>query len=308
MDKAVIDQIEDAGVQLLGPPAAFHIDEPGQEAVPTPVVFASPHSGDLYPPSMIEALRLGADQLRNSEDTLVDALIAPAPALGVTVIRACVARAFVDLNRAPFELDPLMFEDELPDFARTRTARVAAGLGAIPRLASGGREIYRRKLRFAEAQDRIDTVHRPYHDALTRLLAQARTRHGVALLIDWHSMPSAAASGPRRNGRSGPVCDIVLGDRFGSACAPGVSALAEQTFQGLGYRVARNNPYAGGYTTEHYGRPARRTHALQIEINRALYLDETSRLRTEGFAQLSRDIAAFTARLAAADWSGLKTA
>ena len=290
----------------VAPDAAFDIDSVTEGAPVAPLVFASPHSGEFYPPSMIEALRLRPDQLRSSEDSLVDALIAPAPALGACVIRARIARAFVDLNRAPFELDPEMFEDELPDFARVRTARVAAGLGAIPRVASGGREIYRRKLTFAEAQTRIDTVHRPYHDALTRLLAQARAAHGVALLIDWHSMPSAAAEAPGRNGRRGPRCDIVLGDRFGAACAPSISALAERTFTAMGYRVARNTPYAGGYTTEHYGRPARRTHALQIEINRALYLDETSRLSTGGFSQLSRDIAAFTARLAGFDWSGLR--
>ncbi len=286
--------------------AAFDIDPIPDGAPLAPLVFASPHSGDIYPSSMIEALRLRPDQLRSSEDSLVDALIAPAPALGACVIRARVARAFVDLNRATFELDPEMYADELPEFARVRTARVAAGLGTIPRVASGGREIYRRKLTFAEAQARIEHVHRPYHDALSRLLAHARNAHGVALLVDWHSMPSAAAEGSGRSGRRGQGCDIVLGDRFGTACAPAISNLAEQTFTAMGYRVARNTPYAGGYTTEHYGRPARRTHALQIEINRALYLDETSRRSTDGFSGLSRDIAAFTARLVAFDWGGLR--
>ena len=190
--------------------------------------------------------------------------------------------------------------------AQVRTARVAAGLGTIPRVASGGREIYRRKLTFAEAQARIEQVHRPYHDALSRLLAHARNAHGVVFLVDWHSMPSAAADGSGRSGRRVQGCDIVLGDRFGTACAPAISNLAEQTFTAMGYRVARNTPYAGGYTTEHYGRPARRTHALQIEINRALYLDETSRRSTDGFSGLSRDIAAFTARLVAFDWGGLR--
>ena len=310
MDKAALDDdaqaAHEAAVNADAPRSqAFDIDPPTPDAPATPLVFASPHSGQFYPPSMIEALRLRTDQLRGSEDSLVDALIAPAPALGATVIRARVARTFIDLNRAPYELDAAMFEDELPDFARARTARVAAGLGAIPRVACGGREIYRRKLTFAEAKTRIESVHRPYHDALTRLLAQARAGHGVALLVDWHSMPSAAAQAPLRNGKRGQGCDIVLGDRFGAACSPAISALAEQTFEALGYRCARNAPYAGGYTTEHYGRPARRAHALQIEINRALYLDETSRLSTAGFAQLSRDIAAFTARLAAFDWGSL---
>lgn len=300
MDKAVLDPPPAAEV------APFAVDAPPDGAPQTPLVFASPHSGSVYPPVMIEALRLSPDQLRNSEDSLVDALIAPAPALGATVIRAGIARAFIDLNRAPFELDPAMFEDELPDFARARTARVAAGLGAIARIASGGHEIYRRKLTFAEAKGRIDAVHRPYHDALTRLLAQARASHGVAVLVDWHSMPSEAAFAPGRAGRRGPQSDIVLGDRFGASCAPALSAMVEQAFVGMGYRCARNAPYAGGYTTENYGRPGRRTHALQIEINRALYLDETSRLRTAGFAQLSRDIAALTARLANFDWARLR--
>jgi N-formylglutamate amidohydrolase len=311
MDKAALDP---QSIAVSGQPdsgggldeTAYSIDPPTADAPSTPLVFASPHSGSIYPPAMIEALRLSTDQLRNSEDSLVDALIASAPALGATVIRARYARAFVDLNRAPFELDPSMFEDELPDFARARTARVAAGLGTIARVAGGGREIYRRKLTFAEAKGRIDTVHRPYHDALTRLLAQARAGHGLAVLVDWHSMPSEAAHGPTRNGRKGPQSDIVLGDRFGAACAPALSAMAEQAFTQMGYRCARNAPYAGGFTTEHYGRPGRRTHALQIEINRALYLDETSRLRTAGFAQLSRDIAAFTARIAAFDWARLR--
>lgn len=311
MDKAVIDkQMLPAGDAAAGSPASFEpapfeIDSPPSDAPQTALVFASPHSGDIYPLPMIEALRLDVSQLRKSEDSLVDALIAPSPALGAAVIRARYARAYIDLNRAPFELDQAMFEDALPEFARARTARVSAGLGAIARLA-GGREIYSRKLTFAEAKDRIDGVHRPYHDALTRLLAQARAAHGAAVLIDWHSMPSEAAAGPARGGKRGPQNDIVLGDRFGAACAPALSNLAEQTFTALGYRCARNAPYAGGYTTEYYGRPARRTHALQIEINRALYLDETSRLRTGGFAQLSRDIAVFTAKLAGLDLTLLR--
>jgi N-formylglutamate amidohydrolase len=266
-----------------------------------PLIYASPHSGGDYPDHMLEALRLDPSVLRGSEDSLVDGLIAPGPAGGATVIHARVARAFVDLNREPWELDPAMFEDELPEFARARTARVAAGLGTIARVA-GGKEIYRRKLTFAEAKARIETVHQPYHDALTRLLSQARAAHGVALLVDWHSMPSAAAQGSGRRG----ACDIVLGDRFGAACAPAITALVEKAFIELGYRCVRNAPYAGGYTTEHYGRPARRTHALQVEINRALYMDETTRVANAGFERLSRDIGTVTARLASFDWTSLR--
>lgn len=293
-------------VPSTGPNATFDIAPAEPNTAPSPLVYASPHSGDQYPASMMDALRLELSALRGSEDSLVDGLIAPAPSQGVTVIHARVARAFVDLNREPWELDPAMFEDELPDFARARTARVAAGLGAIARVA-GGKEIYRRKLTFAEAKDRIETVHRPYHDALTRLLAQARAAHGVTLLVDWHSMPSAAARSPSgRDGRRRGDSDIVLGDRFGAACAPAITALAEKTFIELGYRCVRNAPYAGGYTTEHYGRPTRRTHALQIEINRALYMDEATRLPTEGFAKLRGDIAVVTDRLADLDWQALR--
>jgi N-formylglutamate amidohydrolase len=275
--------------------------DPGQ-APATPLVFASPHSGRLYPAEMMAASRLTPDAIRGTEDAFVDELIAAAPALGVAVIQARLARAFIDLNRDPWELDPGMFEDELPEFARSRTARVAAGLGAIARVVAEGRPIYARKLTFAEAKDRIEQAHRPYHEALDGLLATARAAHGVAILIDWHSMPAAAAKGLRGRGGS---CDIVLGDRFGAACSPRLTAAVEAQLEAMGYRVARNTPYAGGYTTEHYGRPARRTHALQIEINRALYMDEASLRPTEGLARLKTDAATLTAALAGADWSDL---
>jgi len=273
------------------------------EPPPTPLVFASPHSGRLYPPDMMAAAQLTAQDLRGSEDAFVDDLVAGAPALGVCVIRARLARAYIDLNRDAWELDPAMFEDALPDFAQARTARVAAGLGAIARLAGEGRPIYARKLTFAEAKVRIEGAHQPYHDALDRLLAQARHAHGLAILVDWHSMPAAAARGHRARG--GGPCDIVLGDRFGAACGPRLTALMEKTLEGLGYRVARNAPYAGGYTTEHYGRPTKRTHAIQVEINRALYMNETTREPTEGLARLKADIESVTARLVRTDWAEL---
>ncbi|PIC02310.1 N-formylglutamate amidohydrolase [Caulobacter sp. X] len=270
---------------------------------PTALVFASPHSGEVYPPDMVEAARLPVETLRASEDAFVDRIIAGAPALGASVILARLARAYVDLNREPWELDPSMFDEDLPDYAQGRTARVAAGLGAIPRVAGEGRPIYARKLTFAEARDRIELAHRPYHDALDRQLAAARAAHGAAILIDWHSMPAAAARGIR--GRGG-ACDIVLGDRFGAACSPKLTALVERELEGMGYRVARNAPYAGGYTTEHYGRPAKRTHALQIEINRALYMDEDTREPTEGLAKLTADAEALTRALAGLDVGELK--
>jgi len=271
---------------------------------PTPLVFASPHSGRIYPDDMMAAARLDTESLRTSEDAFVDDIIAGAPALGVAVIRARLARAYVDLNREPWELDPGMFEDELPDFARSHSARVAAGLGTIARVASEGKPIYARKLTFAEAKARIDLTHRPYHDALDRLLGAARAAHGVAILVDWHSMPAAAARGQRARG--GGACDIVLGDRFGAACSPRLTGLVERELEAMGYRVARNAPYAGGYTTEHYGRPSRRTHALQIEINRALYMNEVTREPTEGLARLVADAGRLTLALTALDTSSLR--
>jgi len=269
---------------------------------PTPLVFASPHSGRHYPEDMMSAAALDAQTIRRSEDALVDDLIAAAPELGAALITARYARAYIDLNREAFELDPGMFADELPDFAKARTARVAAGLGAIARVVSEGQEIYARKLTFAEARRRIEGAHRPYHVALERLIAEAHRAHGFAILIDWHSMPAAAA---RAGGRE-RACDFVLGDRFGAACAGVLTQRVERELEAMDYRVARNTPYAGGYTTEHYGRPARRTHALQIEINRALYLDEARLTPTAGFERLKSDLARLTRSLAAGDWRALK--
>jgi N-formylglutamate amidohydrolase len=271
-------------------------------APPTALVFASPHSGRDYPDDMMAAAALDAQAIRRSEDALVDDLIEAAPQLGAATLTACYARAYIDLNREAFELDPGMFSDELPDFARARTARVAAGLGAIARVVSEGQEIYARKLTFAEARRRIEGAHRPYHAALERLVAEAHRTHGYAILIDWHSMPAAAA---RAGGRDRPA-DIVLGDRFGAACSGLLTGRAERELEAMGYRVARNTPYAGGYTTEHYGRPSRRTHALQIEINRGLYLDEAKLTPTAGFDQLKANLEALTRALTAADWTALR--
>lgn len=273
------------------------------EPAPTPLVFASPHSGRLYPDDMMAAAALDAHAIRRSEDAFVDRLIDSAARHGAATISVNLARAYIDVNREAFELDQTMFADELPDFARGRTARVAAGLGAIARVVSEGQEIYARKLTFAEARRRIEWVHTPYHAALARLLGEAHAAHGYAVLIDWHSMPSAAA---RVGARDGGGCDMVLGDRFGVSCAAQLTQTVERELEAFGYRVTRNAPYAGGYTTEHYGRPGRRTHALQIEINRGLYLDESTLQPTKGFATLQANLEAVIATLARADWSALR--
>lgn len=259
------------------------------------LVFASPHSGRLYPPALMDASRLDGAAIRRSEDAYVDQLIAGGVAAGAALILAGYARAYVDVNREPYELDPAMFEDELPSFARGRTARVAAGLGSIARIVAEGQEIYGRKLTFAEARGRIESIHAPYHVALRGLVDAALTTHGAALLVDWHSMPSAAA---RHIGHDG--CDVVVGDRFGAACAPAVSDAIEAVFVARGYRVSRNAPYAGGYTTEFYGRPAGGVHAVQIEMSRSLYLDEASLELHEGFARLEADLKAVFQTLAEA--------
>ncbi len=282
-----------------GEEAPFAIALPGPEAPRTPLVFASPHSGRVYPASMMS--RLTAPAIRRSEDAFMDTLIEDAPAHGVRLITARLARAFFDVNREAWELDPAMFADELPAYARARTARVAAGLGSIARVVGEGQEIYGRKLSFAEAKARVEAVHLPYHRALTRLLASARESHGLAVLVDWHSMPAAACVAPRE----GAPCEIVLGDRFGGACAPAISRPIEAALREMGYRVARNAPYAGGYTTEHYGRPARAVHALQIEVSRALYLDEASLEPTEGFAPLKANLERLFSHLAGIDWAAL---
>ena len=279
---------------LSAPP--FTIHTPHGECAG--LVFASPHSGRDYPAELMAAAVLDASAIRRSEDAFVDELIGTAPAWGAAVLTARYGRAFVDVNREAYELDPAMFEDELPPFARGRTARVAAGLGSIAKVVGEGQEIYRRKLTFAEARRRIEAVHRPYHHALRGLIDDARRRHGRAALIDWHSMPSAASSSADRPRRG---CDIVLGDRFGTACAPGLTRLVERELEAMGYRVARNAPYAGGYTTEFYGRPAEGVHALQIEINRAVYLDEAALQPTAGFARLKRDVERL-AKVLARDW------
>ena len=279
--------------------ASFGVTRASVGAPATPLVFASPHSGRIYPASMMSASRLDAESIRKSEDAYVDSLIDGAPAHGVGMIAARVARAYLDLNREPWELDARMFEDELPAYARARTARVAAGLGAIARIVCEGQEIYSRKLTFSEARARVEAIHRPYHEALEALIAEARAAHGVAILIDWHSMPAAAA--PPLAGAAG--CDMVLGDRFGGACSPAVSRLVERELKALGYAVARNTPYAGGYTTEHYGRPAEKVHAVQIEVNRGLYLDETTLAPTDGYPLLKANLERLFPRLAAIDWA-----
>jgi N-formylglutamate amidohydrolase len=253
-----------------------------------PLVFASPHSGDRYPPHFVSASRLDPLTLRRSEDSFVDEIFEAAPVMGAPLIRALFPRAYVDANREPFELDPTMFEDELPSYANTRSPRVAAGLGTIARVVANGADIYRGKLAVAEALDRIRRHYWPYHKSLRALVETTKRRFGHCLLVDCHSMPSIGGPMERDAGLS--RVDVVLGDRHGTACAPEIVETARAAFDSLGYGVALNAPYSGGFVTAHYGRPAEGVHALQIELNRDLYMDESRIRRGSGLPRLAHDM------------------
>ncbi|MBK1664817.1 N-formylglutamate amidohydrolase [Rhodospirillum rubrum] len=270
-------------------PVGYHDRPPYEVLAPQrqtlPLVLASPHSGTLYPGPFRDLSALDAQALRRSEDTFVDELFALAPDLGAPLVRATYPRAYLDLNREPYELDPEMFEDPLPDYVNTTSPRVAAGLGTIAKVVGTGTNIYRGKLTFAEAQTRIEALYHPYHAALAALVEATRLRFGYALLLDCHSMPAPLQGNPDL------AAQIVLGDRHGLTCAPAVMETAEATLRGAGYRVSRNMPYAGGFTTSHYGRPAAGTHTLQIEVSRRLYMDESTRERFPAFDDLRDKLA-----------------
>jgi N-formylglutamate deformylase len=260
-----------------------------------PLVFASSHSGRDYPAEFVAATRLDPLGMRRSEDCFVDDLFAEAPAHGAPLLAATFPRAFCDANREPWELDPGMFQDVLPAWVNASSPRVGAGLGTIARVVASGEAIYRDKLPFSEAERRVRLYWQPFHDALMALIEQTRTRFGACLLIDCHSMPAHGVGG--RNGTV-PI-DVVLGDAHGTACAPRVTRRLEQLFLALGYTVRRNDPYAGGYITRHYGRPRESVHAVQIEVARRLYMDETRLERGAGFGSVRRDLTSLIAAVAA---------
>lgn len=254
-----------------GPQASpFRLDRPARQSVP--FLFASPHSGRSYPASLLERSKLDATMLRRSEDAFVDELFSGVVAWGAPLLAAHFPRAFLDVNRSMTELDAGMFDGALGVPVDAPGPRVVAGLGVIPRIVRDGAEIYRGKLDSDEARARLSELHQPYHRALAGLMEETQARFGVAVLIDCHSMPSALS-----------VPDIVLGDRYGASAAAQLTARAEGALIREGFSVARNTPYAGGYTTALYGRVASGCHALQIEINRALYLDEDKIVKKAGF-------------------------
>lgn len=249
------------------------------EAEAAPIVFASPHSGNFYPETMVSALCVPLMDVRRTEDAFVDELFASAPRHGAHLLAARFGRSVVDLNRDPHELDPAMFHDGPPRACALPTPRVEAGLGCLPKVGARGEAIYGRLLSKAEGEQRLAGVHDVYHGQLASLLDAQRARHGRALLVDCHSMPSVQPG--RRH-----LTDIVLGDCFGSSSDPRLVNRLERVFRNHGLTVARNAPYAGGYTTRRYGRPKRGIHAIQIEINRGLYMDEQAITRSSGFARL----------------------
>ncbi|MGJ4930577.1 N-formylglutamate amidohydrolase [Bradyrhizobium sp. HKCCYLS2038] len=261
----------------------FEIMEPAEWRAP--IIFNSPHSGSVYPDDFLRASRIDLPTLRRSEDSFMDELIADLLARGFPTVRVNFPRCYVDVNREPYELDPRMFTGRLPSFANTRSMRVAGGLGTIPRVVGDGQEIYRDRLVVDDALHRIETLYKPYHRALRRLINRVHQQFGTVILVDCHSMPSVGVSRdePRRP-------DMVIGDRYGTSCAALLPNLFEDVLGRLGYSVGRNKPYAGGFITEHYGNPASGLHAIQIELNRAIYMDERRRERGPRFTQVASDL------------------
>src|SRR3989442_10402142 len=270
----------------------FEIIEPA--AWRGPVVFNSPHSGSVYPRAFLNASRLDVVTLRRSEDSFVDELVRGVVGQGYPLVRAHFPRCYVDVNREPYELDPRMFEGRLPSFANTRSMRVAGGLGTVARVVGDSQEIYGQRIPVDDAIRRIEGLYKPYHRALRRLFTRVHRDFGTAGLIDCHSMPSTAGAKDER-----PRADVVLGDRYGTSCVAVVAETVEATLRGRGYVVSRNKPYAGGFITEHYGNPAVGLHAIQLEINRALYMDERRFERSASFPALAADLELLAGRLAA---------
>ncbi len=277
-------------------PTHFEVLAPA--AWTTPVIFNSPHSGNYYPDHLLQMTRLGLSALRKSEDCYIDELFQSCLDAGSPLLRALCARAYIDLNREPFEFDPRMFEEDLPGYMNTTSPRVAGGLGTIPRLVAEGEEIYRSRLTIADALRRVETIYKPYHRMLKVLIDEALAKAGVSLLVDCHSMPSSAAAQHGRMRHAAP--DIVLGDRFGTACPEELTSFIEALFRRNGLNVVRNTPYAGGFITQNYGTPSTGSYAIQIEINRALYMNEQTLEKSEGYEPLIHTLGKIVTSLTAA--------
>ncbi len=274
------------------PTSYFEIVEPDVQRIP--FVFNSPHSGRNYTPAFLQQSRLDAHSIRRSEDHYADELFAAGAALGAPFLKAHFPRAYVDVNREPYELDTRMFSGPIPPYVNRNSARVAGGLGTVPRIVAENMEIYSSKLPIDEAIWRVETIYKPYHSALRKLIASTHVRFGQAILIDCHTMP-----GNIRVSGTGQRPDFIIGDRYGTSSASRIALTAVDILQEMGFSVARNKPYAGGFITEHYGRPARSLHALQIEVSRQLYIDEVTLEKKPGFDPLAQMIGTFLERLVA---------
>ncbi len=280
------------GVTLMTdfPTGAYSLQEPVSRRAP--FVFNSPHSGRSYPPRFLAMSRLDEIAIRRSEDSYVEELFGGVVGLGAPLLQAHFPRAYLDVNREPYELDPKMFREQLPPQANIRSARVAGGLGTVPKVVGEGQDIYPGCVPYSEAATRIENIYLPYHEKISQLLTETLAVFGVAVLVDCHSMPNSV-----RVGDHGQRPDFIIGDRFGAAADAALSDMAINLLTGLGYSVSHNRPYAGGFITEHYGRPESGIHAIQIEINRGLYMNERNFQKTSGFDHLADDLTRFCATL-----------
>lgn len=279
---------------------AFDVIRP--ERLTSPFVLNSPHSGSVYPASFMEQSNLGHLRIRKSEDYKVDELVFGGTGYGIPMLRANFPRAFLDVNREPYELDQAMFAEELPGHVNTKSLRVSSGLGTIAKIVAEGENIYAVKLSLEDGLGRVENIYKPYHAALRRLLAEAHVTMGCSVLLDCHSMPSNSTLVLKNERRA----DFILGDRFGSSCAPVITHYAKQILQQMGYAVEINKPYAGGFITEHYGRPENGLHALQIEINRALYMDEVRIAKSANFENFALDMKVLFKQLIGLDLGDLR--
>ncbi len=249
-----------------------------------PLLFNSAHSGADYPKRFIQMSKLDRLSIRQSEDAYINELFAQAPHLGAPMLHAHFPRAYLDVNREPYELDPKMFSEKLPKNYNINSPRVAAGIGTLARVVCENKPIYKKKLTIEDAKMRIEGIYRPYHQTLQKLLTKALRQFGVAVLIDCHSMPTISSLKDRANP------DIVLGDRHGTSCSRIIIDLIENIFTSAGLRVSRNRPYAGGFITKSYGQPKNNIHAIQIEISRHLYMNEATLTKNENFSAIKQII------------------
>jgi len=270
----------------------FEIREPRQQTCP--ILFNSPHSGRHYPQSFVDMSQLSPHEIRKSEDSYVDELFSFVPDIGACLMHAFFPRAYLDLNREAYELDPKMFEGSLPEYVNTHSNRAKLGLGTIARIVSENADIYPGKINVEEALNRIETLYHPYHAALENKLTELFQAFGSVLLVDCHSMPAKPFEDKVA---SASKADIILGNNFNTSCNSSITDLIDYLFSKMGYRVERNYPYAGGFITQKYGHAKSPQQSIQIEINRSLYMNEASLEIHSGFETLSADLKIFAMEL-----------